>query len=189
MRARSSRLLLPLLLSAALGCAGVAPTGSCPESASATLASPALLRAQADVALADGDPELAYRYLALIQTLHPQSADARELFPAAAKLFKRLYFANRIARPDSVWLVSEPVFMFQWLATYFQGSDSFPEAQMATLFVGMPLPFYDDFAAFAKTRPALARWQMQARADDGRVEAVSGRLAESARTGVTAAQR
>ena len=172
----------------AFGCTTLSPQPSaCPQSIGEVLAKPSLLREQADAALADGNLELAYRYLALIETLHPDSAESRELFPAAAKLFKQAFFRNRISHPDSIWLTSEPVFMFQWLAIFFQGEGDFPEQQVATLFVGMPLSFYDDFAAFAKQRPALSRWQMRAKEDDGTDRIDLGSAGRGEQAGASAA--
>ena len=178
MRHRLPLRILPALLVTALGCTTISPQPSaCPGSIEEVLAKPSLLREQADAALEHDDLELAYRYLALIETLHPASPESRELFPAAAKLFKRAYFRNRIAHPNSLWLTSEPVFMFQWLATFFQDEKDFPEQQVATLFIGMPLTFYDEFAAYAKDRPTLSRWQIRAKEDDGKIESITAELA------------
>jgi len=190
MRHRLPLRSLPALLVTALGCATFsAQPSACAKGIEEFLAHPSLLREQADAALEKDDLELAYRYLALIETLHPDSAESRELFPVAAKLFKRAYFRNRIAHPNSVWLTSEPVFMFQWLATFFEDEGDFPKQQVATLFIGMPLTFYDDFASFAKTRPSLSRWQMRAKEDDGRIEAITGQLAEGPGGRVSAESR
>jgi hypothetical protein len=134
-----------------------------------------LLREQADAALAENDSELAYRYLALIETLHPESPESRELFPAAAKLFKRGYFGNRISKPDSVWTTSEPAFMFRWLSVFFRDAAAFPQPQVDALFVGMPVTLYDEFVVYAKARPKhFAHWEMRVTDDNGRIESVSG---------------
>ncbi len=180
MRGRLFRGTLTTLLVAALGCAGhSSPPASCPESLAGVLGSPALLREQADAALADDDAELAYRYLALIETLHPDSPESRELFPAAAKLFKRAYFRNRISKPDSVWVTSEPSFMFQWLSLFFRDAEAFPQQQVDILFLGMPVSLYDGFRDYAKRRPKyLARWEMQVTDDNGRIESITATLAE-----------
>jgi hypothetical protein len=180
MRSRHRSRFLSALLVAALGCASGGPqTGGCPASAGQVLADPALLREHADAALREDDPELAYRYLALLQTLHPDSAESRELYPAAAKLFKQAYFRNRISKPSSVWLTSEPAFMFQWLASFFRGAQEFPQEQVDLLFVGMPLPVFQEFESFARSRPAVFdRWQLRAAEDDGKIEAVTGTRVE-----------
>jgi len=168
--------VLSLLFAIALGCASPARgPDACPKSVDEVLGSPALLREQADAALAADDSELAYRYLALIETLHPASAESRELFPAAAKLFKRGYFRNRISKPDSVWTTSEPAFVFRWLSLFFRDAEAFPQQQVDTLFIGMPVTLYDEFSSYAKSRPKyFARWEMRVTDDNGRIESVSG---------------
>ena len=175
---RRRRRLNPLLalLVTALACASQSRgPDACPKGIAEVLGSPALLREQADAALADDDSELAYRYLALIEALHPESAESRELFPAAAKLFKRAYFGNRISQPNSVWLTSEPAFMFHWLSFFFRDEEAFPQPQVDTLFVGMPVTLYDEFNIYAKNRPKyFSRWEMRVTDDNGRIESVSG---------------
>ncbi|HEY8155260.1 MAG TPA: hypothetical protein VII72_14125 [Myxococcota bacterium] len=166
---------LPALLVTALGCAALDPQpASCPKPIEEILGRPDLLREQADAALAEDAPELAYRYLALIDTLHPDSAESREFYPAAAKLFKRAYFANRISKPDSVWATSEPAFMFQWLSQYFRDADAFPQAQVDLLFIGMPVSLSDEFAVYARARPKyFSRWEMRVTDDNGRIESIT----------------
>lgn len=178
MRGRPLSSTLIALLVATLGCASHSSApDSCPKSIEGVLGSPALLREQADVALAGDDSELAYRYLALIETLHPESTESRELFPAAAKLFKRAYFRNRISKPDSVWLTSEPAFMFQWLSLFFRGAEAFPQQQLDTLFVGMPVTLYDEFREYTKRHPKyFAHWEMRVTDDDGRIESITATL-------------
>ena len=166
--------VLSLLFAIALGCASPARgPDACPKSVDEVLGSPALLREQADAALADDDSELAYRYLALIETLHPESAESRALFPAAAKLFKRAYFRNRIAKPDSVWTRAEPAFMFHWLSGFFRDAKEFPQREVDELFLGMPVILYDEFLAYAKERPKyFSRWETRVTDDNGRIQSV-----------------
>jgi len=173
-RRRRGPLRLAVSVLLALGCASQSGgTGSCPKSSQEVLGSPALLREQADAALASDDSELAYRYLALIETLHPESAESRELLPAAAKLFKRAYLRNRIAKPDSVWTRSEPAFMFHWLSGFFRDPEKFPQAQVDDLFLGMPVTLYDEFRDYAKSRPKyFGRWEMRVTDDNGRIQSV-----------------
>jgi hypothetical protein len=163
------------LLGIAFGCASSARgPDACPKSIDEVLGSPALLREQADAALAADHPELAYRYLALIETLHPESAESRELFPAAAKLFRRAYHSNRVKRPDSVWATSEPAFMFQWLSVFFHDQAVFPQSQVDTLFLGMPVTLFDEFSVYARARPKyFARWEMRITDDNGRIQSVA----------------
>jgi len=169
--------MLPILLLPALGCATPpGQPGACPKSIQEVLADPRLLREVGDAAVKNGDYEMAYRYVALLQTLHPESAEAQDLYPAAAKLFKRAYLRNRIKHPKSVWVNSEPAFMFQWLASFFEeGGETFPQEQADLLFLGMPYNVWEEFERYAEGRRKLfAYWQLQATADDGKIESVSG---------------
>jgi hypothetical protein len=167
---------LSILLLAALGCAGFSgDRDSCPKSIEEVLGDPKLLREQADAALADRDPELAFRYLALVETLHPDSAESQDLFTAAVKLYKRAYLRNRVRAPDSAWMNYEHTLMYLWLSRFFLSPDVFPQQQVDLLFLGMPLNFFDEFAAYAQARPRLFQfWKFEATADDGRVETVTG---------------
>jgi hypothetical protein len=170
--------LLPLLLTSALGCTTLSGgTGSCPPSIEQAFHDPRVLRAAADEALSHDDYALAYRYLSLIEIFSPDGADARELYPAAAKLFKTAYLRSRVKGKDSVWVTSEPVFMFQWLARFFSDDGEFPQQQVDLLFARMPITLLDDFKAFAKPRPHLARWDLHATDDDGRIETITAKLA------------
>ncbi len=170
--------LLPALLVAALGCATPAhEPGACPSGFEEVLRDPRLLRERADLALEQRDGELAYRSLALLATLHPESAESREAFRAAARLFKQAYFQNRFSRPDSVWLSSEPAFMFQWLARFLQDPEVFPQAELDALFLGMPYSFFGDFTAFAAPRPGLSRWVLRVEEDNGRIQSITGEAA------------
>jgi hypothetical protein len=161
-----------MVLLMALGCAGpVAGPGACPPGSDAVLASPALLREQADAALAKNNPELAYRYLALVEQLHPKSTEARELYPAAAQLFQRAYFRNRVGSPDSVWTTAEPAFMFHWLSEFFRDAKAFPQREVDLLFLGMPVTLYDEFLVYAKGRPKyFGRWETRVTDDNGRIQ-------------------
>jgi hypothetical protein len=183
--------LLSPLLAIALGCASAAPApAGCPKGIDEVLGSPALLREQADAALAKDDSELAYRYLALIETLHPGSPESRELFPAAARLFKRGYFRSRISKPDSVWTTSEPAFMFRWLSAFFRGAEEFPQQQVDVLFLRMPMTLYDEFTQYAKARPKdFARWEMRVTDDNGRIETFTGVPSARAGAAVSGAAR
>ena len=169
--------MFPILLLPALGCATPSSQPeACPKSIQEVLADPRLLREAGDAAVEDGDLEMAYRYVALLRTLHPESAEAQDLYPAAAKLFKRGYFRHRIKHPESVWVNSEPAFMFQWLASFFEeGGEKFPQEQVDLLFLGMPYNVWEEFERYAEGRRRLfAYWRLQATADDGRIESVTG---------------
>jgi hypothetical protein len=176
------RVLSAFLVMSALGCAtasrGPASPSDSDLSCKELLGQPASLLAQGRAALEQKQPELAYRYLALLQTLHPGSPESQEAFPLAASLFKGAYRLHRYSDPDSVWLTSEPVFMFQWLARFFEGE--FPQEQMEALFTGMNYGLVRDFSAFAASRPKLAQWELQVEKDNGIVESIRGVRAEQA---------
>jgi len=173
MKDRRALRILPSVFFALIGCATPSgkPTGSEAAGCAAVLAEPALLREQAEVELEAKNYELAYRYLALIETLHPESRESAEVFPVAAALFQKAYFAHRYTQPDSVWLTSEPGFMFQWLARFF-GNES-PQPQAEALFVGMPYGIFRAFTEHAARRPDLSGWILRAEKDNGIIRAIT----------------
>jgi len=121
----------------------------------------------------------AYRYLALSHQLHPDGPDDDQAFLLAALLFKRLWFSVRFTQPDSIWHVSEPYFMFQWLTDFFEPDAPFPRAYVGTLLAGLPSSFYRKFEVFAQEyeRPeSLKRWRLVAEDDNGIVQVVTGEL-------------
>jgi hypothetical protein len=178
MRSPIALRIVPALLLAAASCARPSTGPGCPGSAE-LFRDPRALRAQADRAIDEKkDAALAYRYLALLEVFHPDGPESREAFPLAAALFRRLYRQNRYAHPDSIWLTSEPVFMFQWLERFF-GGDAFPGDQARALFVGMPYPLFVQFSEYAKQRAELSGWLLHGSEDDGVIDAVTGERAES----------
>lgn len=161
---------------AALGCASSSPPrGDCPKSIGETLDDPRLLRAAADQALKEDDPELAFRYLALLETQHPGSPESRELYPAAARLYQRIYYRNRIPSPKASWMNYDHTLMYFWLSQFFESSDRFPQEQVDLLLVGLPYNVFEEFAAYARVRPRLFQfWGFEAIADNGKTESVKG---------------
>lgn len=113
----------------------------------------------------------AYRYLADLHALHSESPEDAEAFSMAASLFQRLYFQNRHSHPDSIWMTSEPIFMFQWLAS-FCDDDSFSQSHLDSLFRGMPYDFSRDFTAFTLRSHKLSRWTLRVQEDNGIIESV-----------------
>src|SRR5689334_19692113 len=96
MKARGTmRFLAAFVTVGALGCATLsgAPAASAP--CTEVLGNPDQLQALAEAASRDQKWELAYRYLALIHILHPDSEKNRELFPAAATLYRRSWAPHR----------------------------------------------------------------------------------------------
>ena len=129
------------------------------------------LRDEADALLQARKYEDAYRKLALIRTRHPDSREAREVFPAAALVFKRLWWQNRYTNPESQWLTTEPRFLFEWFESF--AGDEFPQLEAERLLLGMPGGFYDEYRAFAETRPALAVWRLEVEKDNGILESIA----------------
>jgi len=185
-RARALGALAALALLAP-GCAALSLEGSCPEAQAAArargveasckvLGRPALLVEQAHAALARGDLETAYHHLALVHALHPDSAESREVFRLAARCFVESHFRHR-TEPGSIWVSSEPVFMYRWLEQFFLDAEEFPQAQVEALFIGMHYGMFRDFLAHARSRKELSRWVIVARDDNGIIHSVSGERA------------
>ena len=131
---------------------------------------PALLE-EAKAAGKAKDMETAYARLKQIEIRYPGSPESREAFPLAAASLRVLYFQHRLNEPNSVWVTSEPDFLFDWFATYFR--DGSPEAAANALFVGFDYGIFRRFEAFAKSRPDLAPWLLRAQDDNGIIEAVT----------------
>jgi hypothetical protein len=165
----TARALLVLFI-AALGCAALSGEPKQREATSAActevLRDPALLLELANAAIAEQDLELAYRYVALIHTLHPESEQSREVFPLAARLFKKNYMRHR-TELDSIWVTSEPRFIIAWLARFFRDGGEFPQQQVDALFLGLNYGLFRDFLAYAESHPRLSRWAVSAKDDNG----------------------
>lgn len=123
------------------------------------------LRDDADHLLEAQDLEAAYRKLALIRIQHPESPEAREVYPVAAAIFKRKWWRNRYTNPESPWLTEEPAFLFEWLESF--ADEGFPQEQAETLLLGMPFSFYQEYETYAAGSPALARWPIAMEKDNG----------------------
>jgi hypothetical protein len=167
---------LTLVLLAAPGCITYAPQqGGCPKSIGEVLDDPQLLRDHAKDALEREDRELAFHYLALLASLHPDSPETKELFPAAVSLYRWAFYRNRIGHSDSAWFNYDHALMYYWLSRFFESPEQFPQEQVDLLLLGMPYAFYQEFAAYSDARPKLfQRWRFQASFDDGKVESVTG---------------
>lgn len=156
---------LSLLLALAAGCATLGDRDA------------RRLRDEAQALLDARDEEAAYRQLARIRTRHPDSPAAREVFPAAALVFKRQWWKHRYADPASPWLTTEPAFLFAWLESL--AGDAFPQQDAERLLTGMPYGFFEEYLAFAATSPALGAWQLEVEKDNGVLEAIRARPAGS----------
>lgn len=166
MTKRSRLRALSLLLAVAAGCATLGDRDV------------RRLRAEADALLEARDEEAAYRQLALIRTRYPDSPEAREVFPAAALLFKRQWWKHRYKDPASPWLTTEPAFLFSWLESL--AGDAFPQQDAERLLTGMPYGFFEEYLAFAATSPSLGAWQLEIEKDNGILESITARAAPPA---------
>ena len=174
MKARlAARIAVLFIAAGALGCAALsgAPATSAP--CADALRDPDQLQALAEAASAEQNWELAYRYLALIHILHPDSEKNRELFPAAATLYRRSWAPHR-TELDSIWTTSEPLFVYAWLAGFFSDGREFPQAQMDVLFVGTSYSLFRNFVRYANDRPKISRWAISAEDENGIVTKVTG---------------
>jgi hypothetical protein len=134
--------------------------------------SPGLLLTQAEHAITkEKKLEKAYRYLTAIHALYPQSPEDSKAYAYAAGIFKRQYFRTRHTEPDSVWLKTEPVFLFHWLATFFS-ENRFPQKEVEDLLIGMPMSFLEEFNAYLSLNPRLSPWMIAAEEDNGRIEGI-----------------
>lgn len=129
------------------------------------------LRDDADRLLETQDLEPAYRKLALIRIQHPESPEAREVYPVAAAIFKRMWWRNRYTNPESPWLTEEPAFLFGWLESF--ADEAFPLEQAETLLLGMPMNFYQQYESYAADSTVLASWPIAVEKDNGIVVSIS----------------
>jgi hypothetical protein len=175
MRRRRALWALPALL-AVIGCAthsGVAvPRGGVQPTWLESWLGPETLAERADAALRKRDLELGYRYLALIHILHPESDENHEQFPLAARVFRRNHLRHR-SELGSVWVTSEPRFMFGWLGQFCREQEDFPRREMELFFIGMHYGMFRDYLAYAKTSADLSRWTVSAEEDNGIIESLT----------------
>jgi hypothetical protein len=177
MKTRSAALIIGLFVAAnGLGCAVLSGTPATSTPCAEALRHPDKLQALAEAESRDQNWELAYRYLALIHILHPGTEQDRELFPAAATLFRRSWAPHR-AELDSIWTTSEPLFVYAWLAGFFRDGGEFPQPQMDVLFVGTSYSLFRNFVRYAQDRPLISRWKISAEDENGIVTRVIGSAA------------
>jgi hypothetical protein len=117
--------------------------------------------------------ERAYRYFALVAQLHPDSPEAKKSFLYAARIHRYLYRVHRVDDPHSIWVTSEPAFMIQWLSTFFEPG-VFPDTEINVLAWKLPLGFYDQLQAYAKTHPEMRKWRLVVEEDNGKIEKITG---------------
>lgn len=175
-----------------LGCSTVAPPPATPPSPPApvilssdpveeALGRPDLLLQRAEAHRAATRYDLAYRYYALVHQLHPTSKEDREAFVWAARLGKRKAEVNLFPDRNSIWVGPERAFVYQWFEEIVR--DEFSQVHADALLVDATYELARHFLAYAKTRPALARWQIEVDEDNGRVYAVRWSDANKAKKG------
>lgn len=142
---------------------------------SSVLSDPKLLLQQADYALkVEKSLTRAYRYLAILHAMHPSSAEDKAAFFIAASIFQKLYFQNRYSSPNSAWTTVEPVFMFQWVSSFFSvETSSFPKSEVEMLVVGVPVEMLRLYEKFSASNPSMARWKLHFTDDNGVVESIT----------------
>jgi hypothetical protein len=174
MKARIAAPIAVVFITAGLlGCAALSGPPAASAPCADVLRHPEQLQALAEAASAEQNWELAYRYVALIHILHPRSEQDRELFPAAATLYRRSWAPHR-TELDSIWTTSEPLFMYAWLAGFFSDGSEFPQQQMDALFVGTSYSLFRNFTRYTKDRPQLSKWEISAEDQNGIVTKVTG---------------
>lgn len=183
----------PLLAALAFGCATAAPPAPAPVAALASgdaveqvLERPDLLFQRAEAHRAAQRPDLAYRYYALVHQLHPTSKEDAEAFLWAARLGKHKAAVNLYPDRNSIWVEAERAFVYQWFEEIVR--ERFSEQHAQALLVDASYDLARHFLAHAKTRPALARWQIAVEEDNGRVFAVRWADAAVARKGSRSAK-
>lgn len=150
------------------------PDCDCPKSIQQTLASPRALRNLVVEAVEDRKPEMAYRYATLLRSLHPESPETDEIYPIACWAFKPIWRYRRLAEPQSAWATAEMAFMFNWLASYYEG-DEYPKERTERLLLNMPPSFFYEFRGYVDRvgrygSPAVAEWTFEFEEDNGRLE-------------------
>jgi hypothetical protein len=139
-------------------------------------ASPKLLREAADDAVARMQAPLAFRTLMMLRTLHPESEESAEAFTLACSLFKPAWRIQRLKDPTSHVAASDPVFMFVWLESFYEGGEEFPTQQATALLRGMPTSFFKTYRAFTRrpnARPEAAQWEIAYEEDNGLVTGIT----------------
>jgi hypothetical protein len=117
------------------------------------------------------DFETAYWRAKQLETEHPDSPDSYQAFVIACGSLKLLHHRHRYAQPDSVWVTSEPEYLFGWLAKYLDSEAASEAANV--LFVGLPFQVFRDFQAYARSHPELAPIVLRAEDDNGIIQNVT----------------
>lgn len=138
---------------------------------------PSVLLEEARAAFEQRNFETAYLRSKKIGLDYPESTEADEAFSMAAQSLKFLYYRDRYDLPGAPWVTSEPVFMFGWLARYFEEGD--PTDAANAFFIGFPFNVFQEFQQFEKKRPGLSGWVVRAKDDNGMIESVTAKRTEA----------
>ncbi len=160
-RGRASRALpvwIGLLLVAGLGCASLLGGG------------PRRLIEEGKAAVDKQDLPTAYERFKQVEVDYPESDESGEAYYRALACFQPLYNQHRHTDRSSVWVASEPTFLYGWLARRIAVGDG--EEAARALFLRMPWSFYQGFQAYAEGRPELAAYRIVAEEDNGIIEMV-----------------
>jgi hypothetical protein len=133
---------------------------------------PARLLEEGGVAYDQEQYETAYRTLTEIWRRYPDSRQSGEAFTLAARSFRHLWSRNYYDHPDGPWIQTEPLVMYDWLASFFE-DDVAPQEKIDVLFLGMPARYYDKFPEYAKSHPILGAWSFDTAIDDWKIERVA----------------
>ena len=113
----------------------------------------------------------AYGRFAEIRRRYPASPESREAFPLAAAIFQYRYHRLRYQEPESPWVRSEPVFLFDWFDSFLAEPD-FPQAEAEALFVGMPYGLFREYRAQRQADSGAAQPRFEVEDDNGIIERV-----------------
>jgi hypothetical protein len=116
--------------------------------------------------------ETAYQTLTEIWRRYPDSPQSAEAFKLAASSLHHLWNRNYYDHPDGPWIQTEPLVIYDWLASFFQ-DDAAPQEKIDELFLRMPARFYDGFPDYARSHPILGGWTFEAAIDDWRIARVT----------------
>jgi hypothetical protein len=112
----------------------------------------------------------AYGYFKQIEVEYPASEENAQAYYWAVACFQPLYNQYRHTDRTSIWVASEPMFLYGWLSQRIVRGDG--EKAARALFLGMPWSFYQGFQAYAEGRPELAGYRVVAEKDNGIIEMV-----------------
>jgi len=115
--------------------------------------------------------EEAYPHLKAIHENHPNSLEDVTAFTLASRIVGRAYRRDRYADPESRWMTTERLYVYDWLATFVWSE--FPRERVEDMLVRTPWSYAQLFVAWAEGQPRMAQWEMRVEEDNGLVERVT----------------